>query len=305
MSVWNSENTRWVRPPRTVLAGVLTAALVVTGIGVPVAAQAAELSVAPAATGAAAWAQSQARAATTTPAPAPIGAADAPDQAPVQVATGEIAPGQESVVVSPEITVTFSGAQVQDALDVTVDRLPAGAAQEAAVVMGGVAIGSVFDVDAATADGDNVTVFPGTVFAPDAAGSEGATEVSGGTGSAALGGPVSNSALLSRSAAPAASTDWPAPGDGIDGAPIGTTPAADGSGWDIVPTTVTPLVEEAVTPGVVVEIAVSETDLDGVDAGSVRVATREDAGAAWTVLPSYLDAGRGVVVAHVDHLSQS
>ena len=304
MIVSTARVMRWVGPSRTVVAGVLAAAVMVTGFGVPVPAQAAEMSETPAMSSAAAWAQSKAQVATTTPAPTPTTSADAPAATSVEVATGEIAPGQESVVVSPEITVTFSGAQITDTLDVTVDRLATGAAEDAALAMDGVAIGSVFDVDAATADGTDVTVFPGTVTAPDAAGSDRATEASGGTGSQVLGGPVSSSTLLSRSATPAASTDWPAPGVGIDDAPIGTTPAADGSGWDTIPATVTPLVEEAITPGVVVEITLPADDLAGVDTGSVRVATREDASAAWTLLPSYLDAGRGVVVAHVDHLSQ-
>ena len=212
MIVRTGKGMRWVGPSRTVVAGVLAAAVVVTGFGVPVPAQAAQVSAKTEITSAAAWAQSQAQVATTAPAPTPTASPDAPAAASAQVATGEIAPGQESVVVSPEITVTFSGAQIQDPLDVTVDRLPAGAAEEAALAMDGLAIGSVFDVDAATADGTDVTVFPGTVTAPDAAGSESATETSGGTGGQVLGGPVSSSTLLSRSAAPAASADCRHPG---------------------------------------------------------------------------------------------
>lgn len=307
MSGWTTRDTRWGDASRTVLVGALSTALVVTGLSVPLAAQATEVPVTPAT-----WAQSRAWAATTTTTttttapmtPAPTDSVEPSGEAPVSVATGAVVPGAESAVISPEIAVTFSGWQVQDALDVTVDRLSTGAAEAAAVATGSAVVGSVYDVTATAEDGADVTVFPSKVSASAPAEEDSVTEAGGGTGAPVLGGPVTSSAPLARSALTEPDSGWPTAGQGVDGAPIGTTPAPDGSGWDTVPTEESPVVEDEVLPGLSIEIAVSEDELTGIDAGSVRVVTREDASQAWTMLPSYLDASRGVVVAHVDHLSQ-
>lgn len=299
MSSWTTRGTPWGNLLRAGLVGALASALVCTGLSTPLVAEAAEPVASPAA-----WAHARARVAATVPAVTPLTAADDPaDEAPVELSTGTISPGEESVLVSPEISVTFSGSQIEEVLDVRVDRLSADVADEAAISSGGVAVGPVFDVSATTGDGDHVTVFPGTVSGLAAAGADNVTQAGGGTGGQVLGAPGAVSAPLSRRAA-AAGGGWPVPGEGPDGAPIGTTPAADGSGWDTVPTEETPLVEDGVVPGVSIEIPVPEAEVSGLDAGSVRVLTREDASEPWTMLPSYLDAARGVVVVHVDHLSQ-
>ncbi|CAN5431404.1 hypothetical protein BH10ACT7_BH10ACT7_07910 [soil metagenome] len=59
-----------------------------------------------------------------------------------------------------------------------------------------------------------------------------------------------------------------------------------------------------VTPGVALEIAVEETDLEGLDPSSLRIVTRESEGEPWVEIPSYFDAESGTVKGEIDHLSQ-
>lgn len=59
-----------------------------------------------------------------------------------------------------------------------------------------------------------------------------------------------------------------------------------------------------VVPGVLFEIAVDEAAIEGLDAGSLRILTREAAGEAWVEIPSYFDESSGTVKGEIDHLSQ-
>ena len=196
------------------------------------------------------------------------------------VGEGVIAPSTGATIGGDEFEVKFSGAQIETELAVKVSRLDAETANAAAFELGRDALSSVFDVEATDPDGEAVTSFPNSVGV-EASLPEAMTSASGGSGEDLVDSSP-GSAMTARQAAPVLGSDgWPVPVEGV-----GSTPAPDATGFDVVPSQVTPVVEESVTAGVVVEIPVEDADLVGVDAGSVRVATREDATQPWTVLPS-------------------
>lgn len=61
---------------------------------------------------------------------------------------------------------------------------------------------------------------------------------------------------------------------------------------------------EEFRPGAVLEFGVSDDVLGWVDVGSLRVMSRPSGSDGWRVVPSAFFSERGVVVAHVDHLSE-
>lgn len=298
------------------VGGLLTAALVASGLAVPALAE-------PAAGPSSATTDvPPAEIPSPTNTPAPTSSASGPRQptagekgddaassGAAPLATGSVRPGEASTVASDLLTVTFSGGDVEENLDVTLSAIGADAADSAETQLGREALTVVVDVLAMTADGIPATSFPSltttspsTESVPDNA----RTTLAGGTGDpadAATPRRVSATPLLlgSGNATDAEPRDWPAP---PEPGSIGAEPAVDAEGFDLEPTSATPAVETEVVPGVALEFPVDPAALVGVDPGSVRIATREDVGEAWTVLPSYLDVERGVVVAHLDHLSQ-
>lgn len=89
--------------------------------------------------------------------------------------------------------------------------------------------------------------------------------------------------------------------------------AQTASGEDVSSFPADPTIEELpdgtevvteVTPGVGFEIDVDEQAIEGLDAGSLRIMTREADGEPWVEIPSYYDAETGTVKGEIDHLSQ-
>lgn len=64
-----------------------------------------------------------------------------------------------------------------------------------------------------------------------------------------------------------------------------------------------PGIVESFTPGIVVEMPVSATQVDELDPASLEVWTRSEGETEWSVLPSAYDPVSGLVRAHTDHLS--
>lgn len=74
--------------------------------------------------------------------------------------------------------------------------------------------------------------------------------------------------------------------------------------FDVVEYADGPDMIENVVPGVVLEVDVDPKALEGLDAGSVRILTRETSADTWVEVASYLDPSGAVVHGELDHLSQ-
>ncbi|MEN1973642.1 DUF6531 domain-containing protein [Cellulomonas sp. P4] len=236
-----------------------------------------------------AWARSNAPAATTAtdpapdpqPRPAPDHTGDA--QAPVW-GTGAVTPGAGGQVTGDVASVEFSGHGLTAPVDVIVTALDDAVAATAADGDTTVVLAPGFDVTALDPDGEQVTAFPHD--SPDA--------------------PAPGTAAAARRAG-ASGLPVTQAEDGstlIGGLPVGQAPHPDAANLDAGLGEAMAGDDGETTPGVRIEVQVAPTELDGIRPGSVRLMTRESDADPWTVVPSYLDAARSVVVAELDHLSQ-
>lgn len=265
---------------RAAVAFAVTCALLMTGASPALADETEpESSVTTVVDGTARWAADQADAAQAAPLPA---SPDAPP--PEALGEGQVVAGAGGTAAADEVEVAFSGHEVDADLDVVISGLDEAAAASAATETGALALSRAFDVSATAPDGTEVTSFPNAVVtdATDVDGARLSPSVDGGE-------PVTPAPVRSS----ATSTG-----------PLGSVMAADGLDEGFEGDDVAPLVATDVTPGVRLEVPVDPASLDGIDAGSVRLLTREDVGQPWVEIPSYLDSERHVVVGEVDHLSE-
>ncbi|HEY0217099.1 MAG TPA: DUF6531 domain-containing protein, partial [Cellulomonas sp.] len=238
----------------------------------------------------AAWARAQAAPAASAdeqPAPQAQAAPQGVDTGggPEVWATGTVRPSQGGQVSGGPVSVEFSGHDLTDPVEVIVTVLDEASAAtaaegEAVVLTGG------FDVSAVTGDGTPMTSFPH--LAPDSAHSAGAS-------------------VASRRAATSGELPVTRADDGstlIGGLPVGQAPHPDAANQNLELGESMAGDEGESVPGVRVEVDVDPAVLVGISTGSVRLMTRESDAEAWTVVPSYLDTDRSVVVGELDHLSQ-
>jgi RHS repeat-associated protein len=208
------------------------------------------------------------------PAPEPSGA----DPAPVW-GVGTISPGRGGRVIGEAVSVEFSGYSLTAPVDVTLAPLDQATATTAVHGRSAVLLAPGFDVRGLDPDGERVTSFPND--APDV---------------------PEPAAVTPRSGMPVTRAD-----DGsvlVGGFPVGRAPHPDAANQDTELDESMAGDEGESVAGVRVEVGVDPDVLVGISAGSVRLVTRETDADPWTVVPSYLDAGRSVVVGELDHLSQ-
>lgn len=235
----------------------------------------------------AAWA----REAASDPAPAPTQEAVPQMEATPQEAdaerqvwaTGVVVPDAGGRVTGGPVSVTFSGHDIADPLDVTVAEVDQHTAATAADGASTAVLTPGFDVTAVTPDGDPVTTFPND--APD----------------------TGTPTFTRRAATTSGSLPVTRDRDGsplIGGLPIGQAAHPEAANTEVDLDVSMAGDEAEVVPGVRLEVEVDPSALAGISTGSVRLMTRESDAEAWTTVPSYLDVDRSVVVGELDHLSQ-
>jgi YD repeat-containing protein len=235
-----------------------------------------------------AWARANAAAA-VDPGPDPVAPDPEPQAAPGAAGevtapvwgSGSVAPEAGGVVSGESVSVAFSGHDLAGPVEVRVtaldDAVTATAGSEQMVVLA-----PGFDVSAVDASGESMTSFPHD----------------------APGAPVADAEPVARSAS---SMPVTGSGDGstlIGGLPVGRAPHPEAAGFDVVLGESMAGDDGDSVAGVRLEVQVDPAVLVGVRPGSVRLLTRESDAGAWSVVPSFLDVSRSVVVGELDHLSQ-
>lgn len=237
-----------------------------------------------------AWARSNAATAAdpSRPAPAPAPHAQvAPEptggSGPHVWGTGTVTPGEGGQIAGRQVSVEFSGHDLADPVDVTLTALDEATAATAGDGESVVVLAPGFDVTALDPAGEQVTAFPND--APDAPGPAPSAAARRSGGSLPVTEAEDGSAL-------------------IGGLPVGQAPHPQAANLDAELGESMAGDDGDSVPGVRVEVQVDPDALDGIRPGSVRLMTRETDADPWSVVPSFLDTDRSVVVGELDHLSQ-
>ncbi|MFB9955789.1 DUF6531 domain-containing protein [Cellulomonas denverensis] len=239
-----------------------------------------------------AWARANAAVATNpadpsdpaVPQPQPQTAPEPVDEVAAPVwGTGTVTPDAGGQVTGGQVSVEFSGHDLADPVDVTLTALDEAAAATAAGGESVVVLAPGFDVTALDPAGEQVTAFPND--APDAPGPAASAAARKSGGSLPVTEAENGSAL-------------------IGGLPVGQAPHPQAANLDAELGESMAGDDGDSVPGVRVEVQVDPAALDGIRPGSVRLMTRETDADPWSVVPSYLDTDRSVVVGVLDHLSQ-
>lgn len=203
-------------------------------------------------------------------------------------ATGTVTPGRGGQVAGESVSVEFSGHDLTVPVDVTVTALGEATAATAADGDTTMVLAPGFDVTAVSGDGAQVTSFPNLV--PEGIAAAEAV-----------------SAVASRRATASGELPVTESEDGsalIGGLPVGQVAHPDAANFDAALGESMAGDDGESVPGVRVEVQLDPVALAGIATGSVRLMTRETDADSWTVVPSYLDTDRSVVVGELDHLSQ-
>ncbi len=196
---------------------------------------------------------------------------------------GSVIPGAGGQVTGRGVSVGFSGFELDAPVDVTVSALDEVGAATAADGDSTLVLAPGFDVTAVDGGGGQVTSFPNDApGAPEPASGAAARRSAGSL-------PVTEAEDGSRL---------------IGGRPVGQAPHPDAANLDAELGESMAGDDGDSVAGVRLEVQVDPAALEGIRSGSVRLVTRETDVDPWTVVPSYLDVDRSVVVGELDHLSQ-